>query len=63
VPRVRDLARMAAERGMGFNIDAEEADRLALSLDVIEAVLADPSACRLGRLRRRGAGLRAARGR
>ena len=27
---------------MGLNIDAEEADRLALSLDVIEAVLADP---------------------
>jgi RHH-type transcriptional regulator, proline utilization regulon repressor / proline dehydrogenase / delta 1-pyrroline-5-carboxylate dehydrogenase len=41
VPRVRDLAHMAAERGMGFNIDAEEADRLALSCDVIEAVLAD----------------------
>ena len=41
VPRVRDLARMAAERGMGFNIDAEEADRLALSCDVIAAVLED----------------------
>jgi RHH-type proline utilization regulon transcriptional repressor/proline dehydrogenase/delta 1-pyrroline-5-carboxylate dehydrogenase len=27
---------------MGFNIDAEEADRLDLSLDVIAAVLADP---------------------
>ena len=27
---------------MGFNIDAEEADRLSLSLDVIEAVLSDP---------------------
>ena len=26
---------------MGLNIDAEEADRLTLSLDVIEAVLAD----------------------
>ncbi len=43
---------------MGFNIDAEEADRLDLSLDVIEAVLADPALSRLGRLRRRGAGLR-----
>jgi RHH-type transcriptional regulator, proline utilization regulon repressor / proline dehydrogenase / delta 1-pyrroline-5-carboxylate dehydrogenase len=41
VPRVRDLARMAAERGMGFNIDAEEADRLAISCDVIAAVLED----------------------
>ena len=27
---------------MGLNIDAEEADRLDLSLDVIEAVLSDP---------------------
>ena len=41
VPRVIELARMAAERDMGFNIDAEEADRLALSCDVIAAVLAD----------------------
>jgi len=42
VPVVRRLARAAAKVGMGFNIDAEEADRLALSLRVIEAVLADP---------------------
>ncbi|MEM1286235.1 MAG: bifunctional proline dehydrogenase/L-glutamate gamma-semialdehyde dehydrogenase PutA [Pseudomonadota bacterium] len=41
VPRVLDLARMARQAGMGFNIDAEEADRLDLSLDVIEAVLPD----------------------
>ncbi len=41
VPRVADLAAMAAKAGMGFNIDAEEADRLDLSLDVIGAVLAD----------------------
>ncbi len=41
VPRVRDLAVMARDAGMGFNIDAEEADRLDLSLDVIEAVLSD----------------------
>ncbi len=33
---------MARGANMGFNIDAEEADRLDLSLDVIEAVLADP---------------------
>jgi RHH-type transcriptional regulator, proline utilization regulon repressor / proline dehydrogenase / delta 1-pyrroline-5-carboxylate dehydrogenase len=33
----------AKAAGLGFNIDAEEADRLALSLEVIEAVLADPS--------------------
>ena len=43
VPRVRALAGLAKSAGMGFNIDAEEADRLALSLDVIEAVLSDPT--------------------
>ena len=43
VPRVAALARLAAERGLGFNVDAEEADRLALSRDVIEAVLEDPA--------------------
>ena len=43
VPRVRSLALLAKSAGMGFNIDAEEADRLALSLDVIEAVLDDPA--------------------
>lgn len=42
VPVVRALARKAAAAKMGFNIDAEEADRLTLSLKVIEAVLADP---------------------
>ena len=42
VPVVRDLARKAAKARMGFNIDAEEADRLTLSLKVIEAVLSDP---------------------
>jgi len=42
VPRARDLARAAARARIGFNIDAEEADRLDLSLDVIEALLADP---------------------
>jgi RHH-type proline utilization regulon transcriptional repressor/proline dehydrogenase/delta 1-pyrroline-5-carboxylate dehydrogenase len=41
VPRVRALAGLARAAGLGFNIDAEEADRLALSLQVIEAVLSD----------------------
>jgi len=41
-PRVTSLALIAKNAGMGFNIDAEEADRLDLSLDVIEAVLATP---------------------
>jgi RHH-type proline utilization regulon transcriptional repressor/proline dehydrogenase/delta 1-pyrroline-5-carboxylate dehydrogenase len=43
VPRVRALAGLAKAAGLGFNIDAEEADRLALSLEVIEAVLSDSS--------------------
>ena len=42
VERALSLALMARGAGMGFNIDAEEADRLDLSLDVIEAVLSDP---------------------
>ncbi len=43
VPRVRALAGLAKAAGLGFNIDAEEADRLTLSLEVIEAVLSDRS--------------------
>ncbi|MDO5604375.1 MAG: bifunctional proline dehydrogenase/L-glutamate gamma-semialdehyde dehydrogenase PutA [Paracoccus sp. (in: a-proteobacteria)] len=43
VPVVLDLARQARAAGMGMNIDAEEQDRLVLSLRVIEAVLSDPS--------------------
>ncbi|MEJ6403497.1 bifunctional proline dehydrogenase/L-glutamate gamma-semialdehyde dehydrogenase PutA [Yoonia sp. 2307UL14-13] len=43
VPRVRSLAVLAKSAGMGFNIDAEEADRLSLSLDVIDAVLSEPA--------------------
>ena len=42
VPRLRELARLAARAGIGLNIDAEEAARLDLSLDVIEAAIADP---------------------
>jgi RHH-type proline utilization regulon transcriptional repressor/proline dehydrogenase/delta 1-pyrroline-5-carboxylate dehydrogenase len=42
-PRVVALARMACEHDLQFTIDAEEADRLELSLDVIGAVLADTS--------------------
>lgn len=41
--RVKALALLAKDAGMGFNIDAEEADRLTLSLEVIEAVLSDPA--------------------
>ncbi|MCR9125238.1 MAG: bifunctional proline dehydrogenase/L-glutamate gamma-semialdehyde dehydrogenase PutA [Rhodobacteraceae bacterium] len=43
VPRLRALALLAKSAGMGLNVDAEEADRLALSLQVIDAVLAEPA--------------------
>jgi RHH-type proline utilization regulon transcriptional repressor/proline dehydrogenase/delta 1-pyrroline-5-carboxylate dehydrogenase len=41
VPDVLALALMAKDANMGLNLDAEEADRLDLSLDVIETVLRD----------------------
>ena len=41
VPRMLELARSAARAGIGFTIDAEEADRLDLSLDVVEALARD----------------------
>jgi RHH-type proline utilization regulon transcriptional repressor/proline dehydrogenase/delta 1-pyrroline-5-carboxylate dehydrogenase len=43
VPRVLYLARQAKGYDLNFTIDAEEADRLELSLDVLAAVLADTS--------------------
>lgn len=43
VPRALDLAKQAAKANIGFNIDAEEQDRLDLSLDVIESMLSDPA--------------------
>ncbi len=43
VPRLLALAKQAKEYNIGFTIDAEEADRLDLSLDVIETVFSDPS--------------------
>ncbi|MBU3030875.1 bifunctional proline dehydrogenase/L-glutamate gamma-semialdehyde dehydrogenase PutA [Paracoccus marinaquae] len=43
VPVVLKLAQQARAAGMGMNIDAEEQDRLVISLKVIEAVLSDPS--------------------
>jgi RHH-type proline utilization regulon transcriptional repressor/proline dehydrogenase/delta 1-pyrroline-5-carboxylate dehydrogenase len=41
--RTLQLARAARDAQIGFNIDAEEQDRLDLSLDVIETVLSDES--------------------
>jgi RHH-type proline utilization regulon transcriptional repressor/proline dehydrogenase/delta 1-pyrroline-5-carboxylate dehydrogenase len=43
VPRVVDLARKAKAFDLNFTVDAEEADRLELSLDVIGAVASDAS--------------------
>jgi RHH-type transcriptional regulator, proline utilization regulon repressor / proline dehydrogenase / delta 1-pyrroline-5-carboxylate dehydrogenase len=40
-PRMLTLARSAARAGIGFTIDAEEADRLDLSLDIVEALARD----------------------
>ncbi|WP_193142834.1 bifunctional proline dehydrogenase/L-glutamate gamma-semialdehyde dehydrogenase PutA [Meridianimarinicoccus sp. MJW13] len=42
VPRAIELVKQAAKAGIGFNIDAEEQDRLDLSLDVIEAMMSEP---------------------
>lgn len=41
VPRLKELALAAKAWDIGFTVDAEEADRLELSLDVIEAVFGD----------------------
>ncbi len=43
VPRLRALCLLAKSAGMGLNVDAEEADRLALSLDVIDRVMSEPA--------------------
>jgi len=42
-PRLLDLAGIARAHDLNFTIDAEEADRLELTLDVIAAVVADRS--------------------
>src|SRR6195952_3130692 len=43
VPRLIDLARQARTHDLNFTVDAEEADRLELSVDVIAAAFGDPS--------------------
>jgi RHH-type proline utilization regulon transcriptional repressor/proline dehydrogenase/delta 1-pyrroline-5-carboxylate dehydrogenase len=42
-PVVLELAQLAKAQGIALTIDAEEADRLELSLDVMEAVFTHPS--------------------
>ncbi|MCC6775797.1 MAG: bifunctional proline dehydrogenase/L-glutamate gamma-semialdehyde dehydrogenase PutA [Hyphomicrobiales bacterium] len=43
VPRLAGLARKARDHDLNLTVDAEEADRLELTLDVFGAVMADPS--------------------
>jgi RHH-type proline utilization regulon transcriptional repressor/proline dehydrogenase/delta 1-pyrroline-5-carboxylate dehydrogenase len=42
LPRLKQLVMLAKRYDIGINIDAEEADRLELSLDLLEALLLDP---------------------
>lgn len=42
LPRVKALALLARRYDIGLNIDAEEADRLEISLDLLEALRRDP---------------------
>jgi RHH-type proline utilization regulon transcriptional repressor/proline dehydrogenase/delta 1-pyrroline-5-carboxylate dehydrogenase len=42
LPRVRELAMQCKAGAIGFSIDAEECDRLDISLDVFEALARDP---------------------
>ncbi len=41
LPRLVSLAELARHYGLGMNIDAEESERLELSLDLLEALCAD----------------------
>nr|WP_068873430.1 bifunctional proline dehydrogenase/L-glutamate gamma-semialdehyde dehydrogenase PutA [Xanthomonas translucens] len=43
VPGVLELAQLARSYGIGYTVDAEEADRLELSLDIIATTFCDPS--------------------
>jgi RHH-type proline utilization regulon transcriptional repressor/proline dehydrogenase/delta 1-pyrroline-5-carboxylate dehydrogenase len=42
-PKILELAQKAKAHNLNFTIDAEEADRLELSLDIVLAVASDPS--------------------
>jgi RHH-type proline utilization regulon transcriptional repressor/proline dehydrogenase/delta 1-pyrroline-5-carboxylate dehydrogenase len=43
IPRVLELAKLAKAQGIGFTIDAEESERLELSLDVIAGAFTHPA--------------------
>ena len=57
LPRVKTLAALARSYQIGFNIDAEEMDRLELSLDLLEALALDPELTAMERPRLRHPGL------
>src|SRR5204863_265854 len=42
-PKVLELAKLAKAQGIAMTIDAEEADRLTLSLEIMGRVFADPA--------------------
>ncbi|KUM04757.1 trifunctional transcriptional regulator/proline dehydrogenase/L-glutamate gamma-semialdehyde dehydrogenase [Chromobacterium subtsugae] len=42
LPRLKDLFLLAKQYNIGLNIDAEEADRLEISMDLVEALANDP---------------------
>jgi RHH-type proline utilization regulon transcriptional repressor/proline dehydrogenase/delta 1-pyrroline-5-carboxylate dehydrogenase len=41
-PRLKELALLARRYDIGLNIDAEEADRLEISLDLLERLCFEP---------------------
>ena len=43
LPRLKNLLMLAKQYDIGLNIDAEEADRLEISLDLLEKLCFDPS--------------------
>ena len=57
VPDLLALARQAKSYDLNFTVDAEEGDRLELSLDVIDRAFADPSLNGWGRIWPRHSGL------
>lgn len=60
-PKLLQLAEHAAEHNLGLTIDAEEADRLQLSLEVFETIAQAPLSEGLGRTWPRSAGISKAR--
>ena len=60
-PMVLELAKLAAKQNINFTLDAEEADRLALSLMLLEKLAREAALPGLDRAGARGAGLSEAR--